>query len=35
MEAPEGREALWLRDLPLAAFRKIFRDNAAALLGLT
>ena len=31
----EEREALWLRDLPLAAFRKIFRDNAAALLGLT
>lgn len=31
----EEREALWLRDLPLATFRKIFRDNAAALLGLT
>jgi predicted TIM-barrel fold metal-dependent hydrolase len=31
----EEREALWLRDLPLAVFRKIFRDNAAALLGLT
>jgi len=31
----EERAALWLRDLPLAAFRKIFRDNAAALLGLT
>ena len=30
----EEREALWLRDLPLAAFRKIFHDNAAALLGL-
>ena len=31
----EEREALWLRDLPPAAFRKIFRDNAAALLDLT
>jgi len=30
----EEREALWLRDLPLAAFQKIFHDNAAALLGL-
>jgi uncharacterized protein len=30
----EEREALWLRDLPLPVFRKIFHDNAAALLGL-
>jgi predicted TIM-barrel fold metal-dependent hydrolase len=30
----EERDALWLRDLPLPVFRKIFRDNAAALLGL-
>jgi predicted TIM-barrel fold metal-dependent hydrolase len=29
----EEREALWLRDLPLPVYRKIFRDNAAALLG--
>ena len=26
--------ALWLRDLPLTVFRKIFHDNAATLLGL-
>lgn len=31
----EEREALWLRDLPLPVFRKIFHDNAAALLSLT
>jgi len=31
----EELEALWLRDLPLDAFRKIFHDNAAALLGIT
>lgn len=30
----EEREALWLRDLPLPVYHKIFRDNAAALLGL-
>jgi hypothetical protein len=30
----EEREALWLRDLPLPVFSKIFHDNAAALLGL-
>ncbi|HEV2053796.1 MAG TPA: amidohydrolase family protein [Methylomirabilota bacterium] len=30
----EEREALWLRDLPLPVYRKIFHDNAAALLGL-
>ncbi|MDP2702066.1 MAG: amidohydrolase family protein, partial [Candidatus Rokubacteria bacterium] len=30
----EEREALWLRDLPLPVFRKIFHDNAAALLRL-
>ena len=26
---------LWLRDLPLDAFRKIFHDNAAARRGIT
>lgn len=31
----EERDALWLRDLPLPVYRKIFHDNAAALLGLT
>ena len=30
----EEREALWLRDLPPPVYRKIFHDNAAALLGL-
>jgi len=30
----EERVALWLRDLPLAVYQKIFHDNAAALLGL-
>ena len=30
----EEREALWLRDLPLPVYRKIFHDNAASLLGL-
>lgn len=30
----EERDALWLRDLPPAVYRKIFHDNAAALLGL-
>ncbi|HTY77991.1 MAG TPA: amidohydrolase family protein [Candidatus Bathyarchaeia archaeon] len=30
----EERDALWLRDLPLPVYRKIFRDNAAALLAL-
>jgi predicted TIM-barrel fold metal-dependent hydrolase len=29
----EEREALWRRDLPMAVYRKIFRDNAARLLG--
>jgi predicted TIM-barrel fold metal-dependent hydrolase len=31
----EEREALWLRDLPLPVYRKIFHDNAAALLELS
>jgi len=31
----EEREALWLRDLPLSVYGKIFHDNAARLLGLT
>jgi hypothetical protein len=31
----EERDALWLRDLPPAVYRKIFHDNAAALLGLS
>ena len=30
----EERDALWLRDLPPAVYRKIFHDNAVALLGL-
>jgi predicted TIM-barrel fold metal-dependent hydrolase len=30
----DEREALWQRDLPLSVYRKIFRDNAARLLGL-
>ena len=30
----EERDALWLRDLPPAVYRKIFHDNAATLLGL-
>lgn len=30
----EEREALWQRGLPLTVYRKIFRDNAARLLGL-
>ena len=30
----EERDALWLRDLPPAVYRKIFHDNAAAFLGL-
>ncbi len=30
----EEREALWLRALPMPVYRKIFRDNAARLLGL-
>jgi len=30
----EERVALWLRDLPLPVYQKIFHDNAAALLGL-
>lgn len=30
----EERLALWLRELPLPVYRKIFHDNAAALLGL-
>ena len=29
----EEQDALWLRDLPLPVYRKIFHDNAAALLG--
>jgi predicted TIM-barrel fold metal-dependent hydrolase len=28
------RDALWERDLPMAAYEKIFRDNAVRLLGL-
>jgi uncharacterized protein len=30
----EEREALWLRDLPLPVYRKIFHDNAARILGI-
>ncbi len=30
----EERDALWLRDLPLPVYRKIFHDNAARLLGI-
>jgi len=29
----EERDALWLRDLPLPVYRKIFHDNAARILG--
>jgi hypothetical protein len=29
----EEREALWMRDLPMAVYQKIFHDNAARLLG--
>jgi hypothetical protein len=31
----EERDALWLRDLPLPVYRKIFHDNAARILGIT
>lgn len=30
----DEREALWMRDLPMPVYQKIFRDNAARLLGL-
>jgi len=30
----DERDALWMRDLPMPVYRKIFRDNAARLLGL-
>ncbi len=30
----EEREALWMRDLPMPVYQKIFHDNAARLLGL-
>jgi hypothetical protein len=30
----DERDALWMRDLPMPVYRKIFHDNAARLLGL-